>query len=179
MDKTLLLHFSQAIYEISKEEDKVDEFYRELLLIDNALKDNQDFVEYLANPLVEFSLKEKSINNIFSSLDKSIYIFLMIVIKKHQIKYFSYIVSYYLNFSNIDKNILEGIVYSPFELKKEKLEELNALFTKKYKKNVYLKLIIDKKIIGGIKVNINDTLYDYSISSKIDDIKNKLSYQEK
>ena len=178
MDRNLLLHFSQAIYDVSKTDNKVEEYYNDLLYVDKVLKDNPDFVSFLSSPTIDYKVKEKAIEDVFSSISKSVYAFLLIVIKKHQIKHFTYIVSNYLNLLNIDKNILEGIIYTPFKLDDQTIEKLQDVFSKKYKKNIYLKERIDKKLIGGLKININDTLYDYSISSKIDNIKDKLTYKE-
>lgn len=178
MDRALLMHFAQAIYSLSKEENKVDEVYNDLTLVNEVLSSNKDFLLFFASHTIDYCDKEKILKKHFSNIDKNVYAFLNIIIKKHQIKYFSYIVDDYLKLSNIDKNILQGLLYTPFELDKETISRLNEVFSKKYNKQVILKMIIDKKLIGGLKVLINDTLFDYSIENKIEVIKNNLSFKK-
>lgn len=178
MDRALLMHFAQAIYSLSKEENKVDEVYKDLTFVNDVLSSNKDSLLFLASPTIDYDKKNELLKKHFSNIDRNVFAFLTIVIKKHQIKYFSYIVDNYLKLSNIDKNILQGLLYTPFELDKDTISRLNEVFSKKYNKQVILKMIIDKKLIGGLKVLINDTLYDYSIENKIEVIKNNLSFKK-
>lgn len=178
MDRALLMHFAQAIYSLSKEENKVDEVYKDLTFVNDVLNSNKDSLLFLASPTIDYDKKNELLKKHFSNIDRNVFAFLTIVIKKHQIKYFSYIVDNYLKLSNIDKNILQGLLYTPFELDKDTISRLNEVFSKKYNKQVILKMIIDKKLIGGLKVLINDTLYDYSIENKIEVIKNNLSFKK-
>lgn len=179
MDRSLILHFASAMYEVSKEENKIEEYYSDIRYILDVFNENNDLVLFLASPTIDYSKKEKVIKDVFSSIHKSVFAFLTIVIKKHQVKYYSYIVNDYVNFMNIDKNILEGIIYTPYLLEDKKIKEIEEAFSTKYKKNIYLKQKVDKKLIGGLKININDTLYDFSLLSKIENIKEKLTYKIK
>jgi len=51
--------------------------------------------------------------------------------------------------------------------------------SKKLDTNVYLKNIIDKEIIGGIKVVVEDDVWDYTIASQIRDLAMKIIEGEK
>ena len=106
MDNSLLLHFSQAIYDVSKTDNKVEEYYNDLLYVDKVLKDNPDFVSFLSSPTIDYKVKEKAIEDIFSSISKSVYAFLLIVIKKHQIKHFTLIKTFLKGSSILLSNLM-------------------------------------------------------------------------
>jgi F-type H+-transporting ATPase subunit delta len=54
---------------------------------------------------------------------------------------------------------------------------LQEAFEKKLKAKIRLKTAVDKSLIGGIKVQIDDTLYDASLSQQLHALKQTLSVE--
>ena len=69
---------------------------------------------------------------------------------------------------------MEGRIYTSFPLSEETLKKTEEVFSKKYGRKVTFKVYIDKRILGGMRVYVNDTLYDYSLETKLNRIQDKL-----
>ena len=90
---------------------------------------------------------------------------------------FQQIRNIYDDLLNKDENVLEAKIYTPFSLNDEQIAKIKDAFHKKTNKQIIVKEYIDKNLIAGIRVIINGTLYEYSMSSELDHIKNNLINQ--
>jgi F-type H+-transporting ATPase subunit delta len=68
-------------------------------------------------------------------------------------------------------------VYTPIAITPEQEREIAAEFSKITGKTVRVETIIDRSLIGGIKVRIGDRLYDGSLSGKLDRLHKSLKSQ--
>ena len=179
MTKALLGHYARALFELAKEDRKEADYLEDLALVDKTLKDNPEVNGFLASRQVFLSQKDWMIDEIFSKVvNPPVLAFLLIVVKKHLSKDFDVILERYRHLYHQEMGILEGRVYAPFELSDEQLRKLEAVFSRDTGKKVSLKAYIDKRVIGGMKVYLGDSLVDYSLDTKIDTIKDKLLYKE-
>ena len=176
IDKTEM-QFARAIYSIAKEKDKVDVFCKNFEDVSSALHDNEELMLFLSSPSIDLNTKDEVFKNIFSFLEKDIYVFFHIVIKKHQIRRISSIVDAYYQLMNYDRNILKGIIHTAFELNDETKKRIEEKFSKRYGKRVIFDVVIDRRLIAGMKILLEDRLIDFSVDSKIEAIKENLSFK--
>ena len=76
---------------------------------------------------------------------------------------------------NDKQNILEGTIYSVIELNEDQISRIEQVISKKLDKKVELKNEINSSLIGGVKVVINDMVFDGSITNRIESLKNSLT----
>lgn len=167
----LAKRYSLALYELVKETSDFIDAREQLLLIDSLINDNEDFVNILSSPTLTFSTKEELIDKVFYSFDKRIINFLKIITKHSRFKFIHEIIESYISLDNERLGILEGLVYSPFDIEKETLLKIEEAISLKENKKVILKPKIDSTLIGGIKVVINDHIYDGTIKKTITEMK--------
>ena len=74
-----------------------------------------------------------------------------------------------------DLNVIEGKIYTPFELTETQINKICNAFSKKLNREVILKQRSDESLIAGIKVLLDGTVYEYSINSELDSLRDKLS----
>ena len=75
---------------------------------------------------------------------------------------------------NILNNIMQATVKTA-QVIDDKLKEEIKLFIEKYMgKKVELKSIVDPKLIGGLMIQMDDKLFDASISGKLNQLKQDL-----
>ena len=75
---------------------------------------------------------------------------------------------------NEELNIDEGYVYSTEPLDASQIAKIEDAVGKKLGHKVELKNNIDSRLIGGVRVVINDHVYDGSIKFKLETLKNNL-----
>lgn len=71
-------------------------------------------------------------------------------------------------------NIIYGQIYSVEKLNANELNKIESELSKKELKKIILKNLIDQDLIGGIKIIVNDKVFDYSIKNKIEKIKSSI-----
>ena len=64
----------------------------------------------------------------------------------------------------------------PVELDKTKQEKVEDLLLKKYGETATLNFSIDKSLIGGITVKVDDEVLDLSIRGKVQKLVNELNF---
>jgi F-type H+-transporting ATPase subunit delta len=84
------------------------------------------------------------------------------------------ILSSFNSLCNEHFGVLEGIIYSVEPLDKKYIQQIQDILSKKENVKCELKNIIDKSLIGGLKVMINDHIYDDSIKFHLEKMKSTL-----
>lgn len=139
------------------------------------LINNSDLLEKLNSPLIDQVTKTELIDNIFGTMFTSNFIaFLKYLIKKDCFSEIDYASTYFTNLANYYKNTLIGEIFTPFKIDQKRLRTIEELFEKKLKAHVQLNENIDKSLIGGIRVQLEGKVYEYSMNSKLDDVKKTL-----
>lgn len=179
MNHSLLKHYAQAYFSLGKEKNKIEVFNKDLDFISNVFKKVPHFIKFLSSPMIPKEDKDNLLKENFQpNIDIASFGFLQVLIKKKAIAHFDEIHSSFNHLYHEEKGILEGRVYTPFKISEATLKKLQISFSEKYHKQVVFKVLIDKKVIAGMKIYINDTLYDYSIDSKLNQIRHKLIIQD-
>ena len=175
MNHSLLKHYAEAYYSLGKEKNKVETYYQDLTFVFGVFKKAPELGKFLSSPMILKEEKDKVLEKNFKPyVDIACFGFLEVLVKKKVIAYFLEIKKYFDHLYHEYQGILEGRVYTSFPLSEKSKEKLQEIFSKKYNKQVVFKELIDKKVIAGMKIYINDTLYDYSIDTKLNQIRQKL-----
>lgn len=78
------------------------------------------------------------------------------------------------NLTAESKNAQEVLVTSATSLSAKQIEGLQKICYKLFKINLPIRNIIDKKLLGGFTIKVADWYLDASLSSELNDLKNKL-----
>ena len=70
--------------------------------------------------------------------------------------------------------IEEGMIYTPYELTDQQIQDIEKAISQKENKKVTLKVSIDPSLLGGIKVQIANRIYDGTIKNKVEMLKKEL-----
>lgn len=168
--------YSQALFELGKEEKSLMNFKEQLTDIVMTLEEYHDLKKLLFHPAVTPEDKKKVIQDIFSSnISEEIMNFLKILIDKRREKYIVTIYKNFIKLLNKENDILEIEVISAIKLSdvlKERLEKKVVNLTG-YK--IILKEKIEPDIIGGLILKIGDQVIDGSIRHDLEILENKIA----
>ncbi|WGI36250.1 F0F1 ATP synthase subunit delta [Mesomycoplasma lagogenitalium] len=173
MTKNYYLGYANALFEIANEEDKLDLFYEQCQMLEKIFKNHINLITLLKSFNVSKEEKEKIIDNIFENkIDLMLINFIKLLTKKMHIFAISDILKEFEKIVLKSQNIQKGIVYSVNKLKISKMNEVKKFIEKKLNSKVILKNVIDKSLIAGIKIVIGDYIFENSITSHLEQIKN-------
>ncbi len=166
--------YSEALFDLAIEEQKLEQFYEELTAVKTVFCSNADFNEVLAHPEIELSEKIAIVKSVFTSLDSTIVNFLLVVIEKGRTKEIVSMIDDFELFYNEYNNIENAVVYSVVELSTEQIKKLEVQLSEKFSKQVNVENVIDKSIIGGIRIVIKNTVIDTSLKSKLKELDDQI-----
>lgn len=171
-------HYANALYSIWSELDKKNKIIFTCSAKDVyfSLKNNYEIVHIIHSNIISKEEKAKILKRIFQNFSQNIpdvYLknFLFVLVDNN---FFRKVLEIFISFfQKLDEhqNFLFLRVYSPFTLETSLLEKIEELFSIKTGKTVRYENIIDKSLIGGMKIMFGNDVYDYSIKGKINQIK--------
>lgn len=169
--------YGDALFELAKEENKVDAIYEEVQALIQVLDENPNLIQMMTHPHISKEEKLQTVETVFKGKisDEIIGLMRMVVEKDHfgQMKdIFEHFVSSVKEFKNI------GVCYisTPLELSDQKKKEVEnrLLETTKYE-TLETHYKTDKDLIGGMVIRIGDRIVDSSIRTKIYNLSRELS----
>ena len=164
--------YSLALFEIAKESNQIDNYYQEILLIKNLLEENKKFIDLLKNPKLSSQEKQDLISNTFKNVSQNILNLFFVLLNKNRQKEIYDILKDFIELYNEYKGILIAEVSSVLELNSQQISNIKNNLSKKFGKEIQIKSLIDKSLIGGI-VNL---IYINYILTNINIIKEHFSY---
>lgn len=175
ISKGELKHYAFALFDVGREENKVEAFYQDLLFLSDVVTKEPKLLKFLSSPMIPKAEKEKLLDDdIKDHVDIETLGFLKVLIKRKVISYFEEIKEDYIHLYRQSQGILEGRIYTSYPLSEKSLKRVEDTFSKKYGQQVKFKVLIDKRVLAGMKIYVEDTLYDYSLESKLNNIQDKL-----
>lgn len=172
---TIASRYAKALFELAKENDKVEIYQKQVKYVHSVIRENKELLEFLKCYTIESSNKKDLLNKIFKDdIDLEVIHFLFLIIDKKRINYLERIFIEFNSESNEYRDILEGVIYSCEELDDKQINKIEESVALKLNKKVELSNIIDASLLGGIKVVINDTVFDNSIANKMQLLKQEL-----
>lgn len=174
----LTSRYAQALYSLKKESNTLLETQIEVKEIIKIIKDNLDFISLLSSRSISKEDRVAIIDKVFASIDVDIKNFFRIIVENNRGKYLLEILFDFNSLVNEYRGVKEGIVFSAILLQDEELEKVSSIISELEGQPVELRQVIDPSLIGGIKVAINDHVYDGSIKHHIKNLKKTLLKKE-
>lgn len=169
--KEITSRYSNALFSLKKDENQLIDSQVEIKELIKVLRENPDFLTLLDSSYKEFEEKEEIINQVFKSVDEEIVSLIKIIVRNHRAMYLIEIFEEFNSLVNEYRGVLEGLVYSTVPLSESELDKLNQKISEVEARETELRNIIDPSLIGGVKVVINDHIYDGSIKHHIENMK--------
>ena len=162
--------YAEALFSLKRESNSLEESQEEIKELKGILIDNPDFIVILSS----YKTIEEKIDIIDKTLigvDEEIKSLIKIVTQNHRSQYLIEIFDDFNSFVNDYRGVKEGLVYSAEKLSKSQLDKLNSAISKVENRPTELKNIVDPSLIGGVKIVINDHIYDGSVKHRIEDMR--------
>ena len=168
--------YARAFFEIAKEERRYQDYFQELGHFSAILRENKSLNEFLANPIfaqpdkkavVETLLQKAGISPLTAN-------FLNLLVDKRRIGILSDIEGCYRELMDDALKKVRVTVKTAFPLTGELSARLQKGLEGLTGKQVEMTVLEDQSLLGGIVVRIGDTLYDGSIKTQLNKIRNLL-----
>lgn len=167
--------YAESLFDLAKEENKVTQYLDDIKLVGEVLDSDPQIVQFFNHVLIENDKKIQLLYQSFKgNVDQYVLNFLKLLVQSRRIRYIDDIVKSYINLSNQYLGIEEGMIYTPYELTDQQIQDIEKAISQKENKKVTLKVSIDPSLLGGIKVQIANRIYDGTIKNKVEMLKKEL-----
>lgn len=167
--------YATALFELAQELGKVDAWQEQMKAVRSVFQQNKDYMTFFGHYRIANETKKEVLRNVFQGkVDKEVLNFLLLLVDKRRIRQLPGIAASFHTICNASKNIKEGIVYSVNELDaadKAKVEESVGQYL-----GCKVDLInrLDRSLISGIKVVVEDQVIDGSLRHRLNSLKSEL-----
>lgn len=169
------LRYARALLENAIENKSADKVLDDLNKIEQTLKSVRELHNLFMSPIIPETKKIQVFEEVYSDMINELTLkFLILLTKKNREDIILTIKNEYYKLYNLEYNRQPVIVYSAFELNEELTRTLIEKLEKMTSKKILPTFKVDKNLKGGIKIKIDDIIYDASLDNQLKQIKDKL-----
>ncbi|MCR5585677.1 MAG: ATP synthase F1 subunit delta [Lachnospiraceae bacterium] len=176
MAKLISNTYAEALFELAAEENKIDDLYAQIDMLEKLFSENPDFINLLTHPQIMVEEKLSTLEKTLKGrVDDEIVGLLRVVTEKDRAGEIGAI------FDNFRAKVYDykkiGVVYVSSatglsEAQKKKIEA-KLLKTTSFK-SLETHYSVDEKLVGGMVIRIGDRVVDSSVRSKIEKMTSEL-----
>lgn len=166
--------YAESLFALAKEEQAIEIYQADMFKVQDVFQD-QSFIQFFCHVAVSDEIKNDVISQAFHGQVKEyIYNFLLLLIQKRRMNEIMNICEQFQSLCYEYLGIEIGKIYSAYPLSQEDIEKIESAMSQKEHKKVKLSVVIDHRLIGGIKVEIHNHVYDDSLAYKLESLRQEL-----
>lgn len=167
--------YAAAFLELAEKHDLLDKFDLDLALVKETFISNNDLKDFLEHPLIQSNDKKEVIDKIFREHISVYTLNLMkLLIDKNRFFMILHLVEHYKKLLNKKRNISNAQIITAIEIDEEVKNTVKQKLERVFSKNINIETVVDKEIIAGMIVKIDDKILDGSIKTKLENMKRQL-----
>ena len=168
--------YAKAMFDVAEETETTDEVLAQFSEVVETITENKDLSDVLKTPFILADDKKAILEKIFSdTTDIYLINFLKVLIDRKKIRYIGDVYHRFVKLVNDKKTLEKGTVYSVVPLSDKEIKELETKMSKKFSRVVKLENKIDKSLMGGVFIKIENKEIDGTVRSRINGLKKELS----
>jgi len=176
LDESVAVRYAKTFYAIAFEKEKTEAWKEQLQKTITSIKESEFLFKFLHSPCINKKSKKEVINKLFSNrLDTPVLNLIKILIDKNRIAYIEFILEMYKKQIMTEKGITQALVKTAAELPVQEKERLQNALSKFLKSKVEAQFTVDPKIIAGTTIMVDGKIIDWSVSRKLEEIKDIIS----
>ncbi|QQY79179.1 ATP synthase F1 subcomplex delta subunit [Keratinibaculum paraultunense] len=169
MAKLISNRYAYALFEAGLELNKLDEFKKDLEIIVHTLDMEPQIQDILSHPKISKNEKKDFVSNVFGKMVcQEMINFLYVIIDKRRESYFMSISNEFKKLFNEHENILEVTAITAVPMDKKAQDRLKVILGNKMNKTINLRNVVDKDIIGGVLLRIENKIIDGTIKGQLE-----------
>ena len=169
--------YAESLLSLALEKNCVEKYKEEIALINKSF-DDANVLPFFMSSKVSKTQKKELIKNIFEGkIEKYVLNFLYVLIDRERINHYKEIFKEFIHMCNNELNIMEGIIEVSRPLDKELIRELEKALSTNDKK-IELHEKINKSLISGFKVTIENKVIDNSMKQRIENMSETLKRKD-
>jgi len=168
--------YAKALLAVAIENNKIEEYKEDLECLIKYFEEVCEFKFFIENSQLGKEEKKDTMSKILANdCDEKFLNFVKVLIDKDRMNILSDILENYEILANEYQNIIEIKVTSAMSLDDYDIEKIKEKYKSYFEGfKIKIKNVIDKDIIGGLKLEFGDTVIDATLKTKLNDLRNHM-----
>lgn len=168
--------YAIALFELAIEHNKLDTYEEEISKINEIFSKDKQFTQFFSHPRIKTEEKKKVLtDHLQSAISPHVCNTLLLMLDRKRGDCIVPMLEQFLRLALEEQSIAEAKVYSVRPLTNSEQEEISTMIANKVgKRSLRLENIIDPDIIGGLKIQVGNQIFDGSVSGKLERMKREL-----
>ena len=174
--ETIARRYGTALADVVSGSGETDAVKSELLVWEGMLSGNADLQAAFENPSIDHSAKERLLEKLLekSKPSKTSSNFLRVLLKNGRLSELSEINKKFAEVLEERSGTVSADITSARELPDTQRTELKKKLESLTGKKVFLNFAVDQEILGGVVTRIGSTVYDGSVRTKLENLREQL-----
>ena len=168
MSEKVAQRYAQAIFESGRESQKLAVVHRDLKLIGQTLEQSRDLAEFLDNPVIPSEKRQSVLKDIFhGKIDALTYKFLLFLESKLRLNQLGTICVVFDRLYADARGVMKTRWTTSTDISEADTHAITQYLKTKFQKDIESRHEVDENLLGGIKIQIGDAVYDYSLQAQL------------
>ncbi len=166
---SLVRRYAKALFRVAVEKKKIENIRHDLTVFSEVLQLNPALDKYLLSPEISREEKEKTIQKLLGDQLSSEFLnFLRVLLRKGRMNFFSQMAEAYFHYQDEYFNRVRVVATTAVPLSEKDWERIQKRLSDTFHKEVILEPAVDPAILGGIRIQMDSTVYDASLLGQME-----------
>lgn len=166
--------YSEALFTLALEENKLGVFCEDLKTIVEILNDNKELKAIMKHPKIGKNDKKEVLSKVFAGADPYVLNFMKLMVDKSRFSHFEETCKVFLKMYNEHEGIAVAYVQSAVALSEEEKEAIQKMLEKRTNKKIEMRCKVNEDLIAGLRIKIDDDILDNSAATQLAKMKNQV-----
>lgn len=167
--------YALALFRLAQDKKQVDVIEKELLVVKEVFLKEKQLQTFLTSPKIGKDKKRDLIKKAFVNFSQMTMNTLFLLIDRHRVGYILPTIDSFIDISYENKGIARATVESVRALTEEEKQVLASTLAKKInKKTLEITNVVNDDLLGGLKIQIGNRIFDGSLRGKLNNLKREL-----
>ena len=163
--------YARALFEVAREQGKLDELREQLGQFADALDSNRELAVFFFSPYFSGAEKREALDRVLDGADPSFLNFLRLLIENHRMPVIFRARQQYERMWEKENELLPVEITSAIELDQATTEKLGREIGERAGRRVRLAAHVDPNILGGIVLRVGNSILDASIRNRLEQLR--------
>jgi F-type H+-transporting ATPase subunit delta len=166
--------YARAVFELATEEGKVDEWTRRLTTVRDLLSD-PSVAAVLTNPTIPLDRRMELVSSAPHELDPEATNLARLLIESNRVQQIGGVAEEFEVLADAAAGRVRATVTTAVDLDRAERDKVGDQLSRRLGKEVRMTVVVDKSILGGLKLQYGDHLIDASVATKLQQLRRRLA----
>ena len=166
--------YAKAVFEVATEQGQVDDWGSRLVKVRDLLS-NPQVSAVLTNPTIPLNLRMELVSAAPHELDPEATNLARLLIESNRVEDVEAVVEAFDTLADDAAVRVRATVTTAVELSDAERDHVTRQLSDRLGKEVSMRVIVDRRILGGLKLQYGDRLIDASVATKLQQLRRRLA----